>query len=68
MRFSLTTMPYSYQRGIMGGKSNLLLNGLMNQVNMDKERAVKRPVHAAWRFHLMLFFEKKNSYYLNPTG
>lgn len=28
----------------------------MNQANMDKAGAVKRPVHAAWRFHLMLFF------------
>lgn len=25
----------------------------MNQVNMDKQRAVKRPGHAAWRYHLM---------------
>lgn len=30
------------------------LNGLMNQVTMDKRGAVKRPGHAAWRHHLML--------------
>lgn len=37
------------------------LNGLMNQANTDKARAVKRPVAAAWRFHLMLFCEEKVS-------
>lgn len=44
----------------------------MNQVNMDKARAVKRPVHAAWRFHLMLLCSQKKKkvsrreLYLNP--
>lgn len=47
-----------YGRGRrVGGKqfSAAGLNGLMNQVTMDKQRAVKRPGHAASRHHLMLF-------------
>lgn len=47
-----------YGRGRrVGGKqfSAAGLNGLMNQVTMDEQRAVKRPGHAASRHHLMLF-------------
>lgn len=45
------------RRRRVGGKqfSAAGLNGLMNQVAMDKQRAVKRPGHVASRHHLMLF-------------